>query len=255
MRSRWLILLAIAAYIPLLLGGMCAEPRPDPKPPVEATTVPPPSTANKLDEAIAKAKADGAAAQQKGDRLEQLEAEKREADARAEKAMHESGEWTAYGKQLTTEITTERDHQRQVKLYWFSGIMMLAALACVAAAIWIPLIRTWAIRGVIACVAVAGVAVVFAQLIPYLIWVGGGVVVILAIAGLVLWRKDHKALHQVVEAVGAAKDKIPAFRDGYKGIFTSIIDTDAEAQIGKVRTYVGRRLAAAQHTVGKIKDI
>ncbi len=255
MRSSWLILLAIAAYIPLLLGGMCAEPRTDPKPPVEVTTVPPPTTGSKLDDTIAKAKADAALAQQKGDRLEQLEAEKREADARAEKAMHESGEWTAYGKQLGKEADAERDHQRQIKLYWFSGIMMLAALACVAAAIWLPLFRSWAIRGVIACVAVAGVAVVFAQLLPYLVWLGAGIVVLIGVAGLILWSKDHKALHQVVEAVGTAKDKIPAFRDGYKGIFTSIIDTDAEKRISAVRGYIGRRMVATQHTVAKIKDI
>lgn len=247
----WII--AVAFYIPLLMGGMCAATRAPASAKPEAPAVPaPPDPNEKLLKAIEQAKTDAATAQAKGDRLAQLEAEKREADARAEQALHEAGEWQAYSKDKDVEITKERDHERQVKLYWFSGIMMLAALLAVGLSVWIPATAKWAVRFAIAAGVVAAVALVLAWLVPYLIWVGGAIVVAGLVAAGIWWSRDHKSLHQVVEAVGEAKNTIPAFKAAYKDVFTKVIDSDAEAHITAVRKRIGARRSKAEQQIAAL---
>lgn len=237
--GAWLI--AILAYSGLLVGGACPE-RKTPPPTPEIKQPKPPT--DHYDADITQAETDAAAAHTKGDRLAELEAQKREAEARANQADEYARQWRETSTQKDRQIAAEHDHQEQVKLYWFSGIMLVVGLAAVALAIWIPATAKWAVRFAIACGVVSGLAIFLAWLVPYLVWVGGALVVGGLIAAAVWWKGDHKGLEQVVEAVGDAKEKIPAFKAAYKGIFSSIIDTDAEKRITAVRGRVASRITA-----------
>ncbi len=180
------------------------------------------------------------------DRLKVLEAQKREANARAAKAEQEAKQWHQVSSQKDTQITTEQNHRRQVQLYWLSGILILLALAATVLAIWQPMLRKIAGGFAVACVAVAGLALFLAWLIPYLIWVGVSLAVIGVGAVVFWWIRDHKSLRQVVESVGAAKAQIPAFKDGYREIFSKIIDSNVDRNIDKVRAYIGNQATKAQ---------
>jgi uncharacterized protein YhaN len=236
----WLLFVFLSGS--LLVGGMCPEKRdPAPNPaPIEQPKAP----TDHYGEDIEKAQADAEAAHKKGDRLAELEAQKREAVARAEQAEQYAKQWRDTSAKKDVQIKEEHDHQKQVMLWWFSGIMLVVGLAAVALAIWIPATAKWAVRFAIACGVVSGLAIFLAWLVPYLIWIGGTMVVGGLIAAAVWWKGDHKSLTQVVEAVGEAKNKVPEFKAAYKGIFREIIDTDAQNRITAVRERVTAKLAA-----------
>ncbi len=231
------VLLGVALCV--LPGYTCSRSQPAAAPPVE--TGPKPTPLGKWDDEIAKAKADAAAAG--GNRLAQLEAEKREADARANKSAEESKEWKGVSAQKDEQIKAEHERIEQVRLYWAAGIFLLLAIAAAVIAIWQPMVRKWAGGFAIACAGGAALCVFVAWLVPYLIWVGGSLAVIGIGAVLIWWKRDTKGLNQVVEAVGAAKDEVPAFQAAYKNIFSRVIDTDAEAHITNVRGLVSARIA------------
>lgn len=236
-----LLALVIGFYVPLLLGGSC--PKRETPPPTTEIKQPKPPTDHYQQE-IDQAEVDAAAAGKKGDRLAQLEAEKREAIARANQADEYGKQWRDTSVLKDKQIAAEHDRLEQVRLYWFSGIMLLVGLAAVALAIWMPATAKWAVRFAIACGVVSGLAVFLAWLVPYLIWVGGALVISGLIAAAIWWKGDHKGLEQVVEAVGEAKNKVPEFKAAYKGIFTSIIDSDAEKRITAVRDRITAKLGA-----------
>ncbi len=239
--ARYSIWLGIPLGMALALmpGWTCAPSRLD-APPVVENPADRPNTLGKWDEDIDQAQADALNAKTP---LAKLQAEKREADARAHRAEDESRQWHQLSTQKDSQIKAEQDRLKQVYLYWAAGIFLLLAVAAAVVAVWQPIVRKLAGGFAIACVAGASLCVFFAWLVPYLIWVGGGMAVIAIGAALIWWKRDTKGLNQVVEAVGTAKEKVPAFAEAYKGIFNGVIDTDAENHITNVRSLVAARLA------------
>ena len=80
-------------------------------------------------------------------------------------------------------------------------------------------------------------------LLPYLVWIGGGLVVIGAGAAILFWRLDAKSRDQVVRAVDSFKDKMP----GYKDHFARFIDEDADHAITKTRERLGLKPMGNRH--------
>lgn len=138
-------------------------------------------------------------------------------------------------KEAETALESARTEAMRTKLWWFVGIMGVAALALAALAIFIPSVARWAVRGAIACVVISALAVVFAWLLPWLLWIGFCVLFIAIIAALVYWRLDAKSRDQVVEAFDGVKDQVP----NYKAVFNQVIDTDADKHLDKVRERLG----------------
>lgn len=242
MRLTLLLGMLFGVSLCLLPGFACREHRDTPPPQAEAPAERP-NTLGKWDEEIDQAKVDGINAKTP---LDRLKAEKREAEARASRAEDESRQWHQLSSQKDVQIKQEQDRQRQVYLYWAAGIFLLLAIAAAVLAIWQPLVRKLAGGFAIACVGGAALCIFVSWLVPYLFWVGCALVVLLGGAMFVYWKRDSKSLHQVVEAVGEAKDKVPAFKDAYRGIFRQVIDTDAEAHIDRVRESVAGKLAKAK---------
>jgi hypothetical protein len=161
-------------------------------------------------------------------KVEQLEAEVAAAKVAEQKAHDDV-------KLKEKELESARLAALRAKLYWTVGIALLAALACLAGAIWLPLLKKQFIIGIAASVAVASLAVCLAAILPYLVWIGAGLLTIATIAAIYYWRNDSKSLRQVVGAVEAFKDQMP----GYKEHFAKFIDTDADAWLNSVRTKLG----------------
>lgn len=230
----------------LIIGSLLAcggAGRPNAVPAAEAPDPGHPDTTSVLTTDIEQAHADAMTAKTP---LAKLEAEKREANARATLAEQEATQWHLLSKQKDVQIKAEHDRQEQVYLYWAAGIFLLLAIAAAVVAIWQPIVRRIAGGFAIACLGGASLCVFVAWLVPYLIWIGGGLAVLALGAVLIWWKRDSKGLHQVVEAVGAAKAEVPAFEAAYRNIFSRVIDSDAEAHITKVRASVAGSLAKAK---------
>ncbi len=172
-----------------------------------------------------------------GDRLAQLAAEKDELRVRVAKGQQELRDYTAALEQKDKEIAEERTAQQSAKLYWFSGIMGFVSLLAIGVSIVFitnEIVAKYARWLAIAATALAAVAIVFAQLLPYLYPIGVGVLLIGAIVVLVAWKRDNKGLHQLVDAVESVKDKIPGFKDA----FNRKIDSDVDTHIDAVRNRI-----------------
>lgn len=172
------------------------------------------------------------------DKVAQLYAEKDELLIKAERAESDAKELrTAVGFKVTA-IGEEILSQRQNKLYWFSGILGFAALIGAGVVIWFwsnPMLRKLASGFAVAAASVASLAIFFAWMLPYLWWVGCAMVLAATVGVFIAWKRDNKALHQVVAAVGKVKDQIPNF----KNTFGLIIDSDVDKHVDAVRTNLG----------------
>jgi len=154
---------------------------------------------------------------------------------RMRQAETELGKLKLEKKEAETALESARMEAMRTKLWWFVGIMGVAALALAALAIFIPSVARWAVRGAIACGVISALAVVFAWLLPWLLWIGFGVLAIAAVAALVYWRLDAKSRDQVVEAFDKVKGQVP----DYKDVFAKTIDSDADKHLDKVRERLG----------------
>lgn len=216
-----------------LLCGACGDPiiptPPAPKPPIETPSeASPEARIAALELRVAKATAEK-------DEIGRLSALK---DLIAEKLRQneaETGKLKLEYRASEKALEAERINAAQAKVWWFVGIMGLAALGLAALAIFVPSVSRWAVRGAIACGAVSALAVFFAWLLPYLFWIGLGVLVIGAIAALTFWRLDAKSRDQVVQAFDQVKGQVP----NYKEVFRGVIDSDADAHLDKVRSRLG----------------
>lgn len=133
------------------------------------------------------------------------------------------------------ELADAKLRAQQHRLYVVIAFCGLAFVLCLAGAIYLRGLSKYFIYGCILSVAVAILAYFLAIILPYLLWIVVGLVSLGAVAAFVLWRFDHKALQQTVEAVEAFKDKMP----GYKDHFTKFIDTDADAWLNRTRASLG----------------
>jgi hypothetical protein len=124
---------------------------------------------------------------------------------------------------------------RQHKLYWIGGICILAALGCIAGAIWLSNFYKPFLMGFAAFTVTAIAAFTFAALLPYLPWIIVGFVVLAAGTVFYFWKRDHKSLTQLVQGVEAAKPQLA----NYKQHFNTYLDSDVDAWITKLRTKMG----------------
>ena len=159
------------------------------------------------------------------DELEKELAIARQAERDAEAAVKSKE------KELAEAVTVARQH----KLYWMVGILFLAMLGCIAGAVYLAGLRKWFIYGALTCAGLAILCLGVAAILPYMPWVIAGVVVVGALVLLSWWKRDHKAVDQVVTAVEGVKGDLP----GYKEKFRQVIDTDVDAWLDRVRSRLG----------------
>jgi hypothetical protein len=138
-------------------------------------------------------------------------------------------------KQAETDLRNVQISSARHKLWAVVFGAILGALGCVAGFIWLPGVRKFFAYGFFACVAVAALALTLAAILPYLIWIGIGLALVLAGFGFYCWRNDHKAFRQVVGAVETYKDRMA----GYREHFSRAIDTDADKWINRTRSKLG----------------
>ena len=141
----------------------------------------------------------------------------------------------ARAREARQRETLARQAETRHKLYWVSGLACLAALGCVALAIFLPAFRKQAIMGFLACVAIAAMGWLLAWLVPYLLWIGAGLVALIAGASIYYWRLDAKSKDQIIRAVEDAKPDLADYRDR----FARYIDEDADRWIDKARKRLG----------------
>jgi hypothetical protein len=156
-----------------------------------------------------KARAQAAAA---GDAVARLAAEKSDLQARREIAEANARESQALADKLKgeasakdRELSAAKVERDQDRLYVLAGGLIAAALVAAGLAIWLPLIRTWAVTFAVSAVATAGLAAAVAWLLPYLVFVGLGLGALGLGAAVFWWHRDATALRQVVAAVEPVK--------------------------------------------------
>lgn len=128
-----------------------------------------------------------------------------------------------------------RIEAQKTKLYWVMGIAILLSLGCVAGFVYLPGVRKYFVYGFAACIAVAAMAWTLAAILPYLMWIGLGLLAVGGAFAFYCWRNDHKGLRQVASAVESFKDRMP----GYKEHFKQLIDTDVDGWLDRTRKKLG----------------
>jgi hypothetical protein len=162
--------------------------------------------------------------------------------------------------ELEKEVATCRDNERkaeaatkdalarladakviaaQHKLYWIMGIAGLAFLLCIAGAIWLSGFAKYFIYGAVASLStILGCYFLAEWVVPHLnaiLIVFTVLIGLAAVAALVLWRYDRKALTQTVAAVEAYKPNMA----GYKEHFRQFLDTDVDGWLNWTRSKLG----------------
>lgn len=129
------------------------------------------------------------------------------------------------------EAAIARQEAVQVKLWIGSGACFLAAIVLVGLGIWTT--RRILVEVGIAAAGLGGLLIVAAWLVPYALWIGLGIAVV--VVGMAVWmlRNREKALHQVTAAVDAIKPQVP----GYRAIFSQHIDTAQDHLLDHIRKH------------------
>jgi len=169
-----------------------------------------------------------------GDKIAQLSSEKDIITIQKEEAVAQTAELDRQGKEKDKEISAERISHDRSRLYTFSIIMGVLAVVCAGVAIYFwtnEKVRGWASWAGVACTAMASLAIVLAWLLPYLMLIGGLILLVLIVAGLIAWKRDNKSVHQLSQAVDKIKGQVPDF----KTIFNTVIDSDVDKHLDAVR--------------------
>lgn len=216
---------------------MCSWPscpdskREDDKP---SPTVEPPKPEDPVSRitALEKKLADAVA---RGDEIARLSALKDLIGERLRQKETEVANLKAQNTEADKALGAARTEAAQTKLWWFVGIMGVASAALVALAIFVPSVAKWSVRGAVACGATAALAAFISWLLPYLFWIGLGLLVIGIISVIVYWRLDAKSRDQVVKAVEDMKGEVPNYRDHFR----KYIDDDADKHLDRTRARLG----------------
>lgn len=121
------------------------------------------------------------------------------------------------------------------KLRWFAILMGAVVLASIFVGIFQPQLATWCWRAALAAGTLASLALFFIELLPYLWWIGG-VLLLICGAGYLLWnRLSDKTRVQTVKAIEKYKHEIP----DYKKKLGDEIDHDVDRFIDKTRKHLG----------------
>lgn len=101
----------------------------------------------------------------------------------------------------------------QAIAYWIAALSFLVGLGCVAASFFLPAGKKMLFTGALASFSIMALALLFTQIIPYLIWVGIAVGVV--IVGAIIWSLwKNKQVHKETLEVGTTalhhlKSKLP----------------------------------------------
>lgn len=163
-----------------------------------------------------------------GNPVEQLEKEL----AQEKKAAAEAN---AKVEAKEKELSEARVISRQKKLWWVSGICVIALLGCIAGAIFLPGAARYFVSGALASAAVGVAAYFLAWLMPYLPWVVAGFAVLVVAAIVWLWRRDHMGLRRVVQGFESLKGGIP----DYKSKMRRFVDGADDKYVNTVRQKLG----------------
>lgn len=132
---------------------------------------------------------------------------------------------------LEGALDDARIESAQTKLWLGSGACFLAALVLLGIGIWTS--RRILIEFAVAAAGLGGLLIFAAWLAPYALVIGISIaLIVMGIAGFMLWNRQ-KALVQVSRAVDVVKDKLPEYRD----IFRGEIDTMQDHLINHVRRH------------------
>jgi uncharacterized membrane protein len=127
---------------------------------------------------------------------------------------------------------TKIAHQRRI-IEIVALCSLLAGLICMGLAV---ALKNWRfLLGLVAFWAIAVLAYLLAVILPYLIYIGVGLVLFIAGVVAYCWKYDNKALKQVATAVETYKENMP----GYKEHFRQFIDTDVDIWLNHVRGKLG----------------
>ena len=121
----------------------------------------------------------------------------------------------------------------QTKLWIGVGAAVLAGLVLVALGIWTT--RRFLVELGLGAFALAALGAGAAWLVPYMIWIGAGLAVVVIGIAVYMLANREKALKQVTNAVDESKALIPQFRDQYRSIFRGHIDTAMDRVVNSVR--------------------
>jgi hypothetical protein len=112
--------------------------------------------------------------------------------------------------------------------------------ACVLAGIVLLVLGVWTTRRILVEIglgafALAALGALAAWLVPYILWIGIGLAVIVIGVAVYMLVNREKAVKQIAAGVDDAADRIPEFRDKFKRIFNENIDTNIDYVIKAVR--------------------
>jgi len=133
------------------------------------------------------------------------------------------------------QLADARLAEHRAKLNWVVGIAGVAALAFTVLAIFLPTFKRWAVMGVIASIVVAALAMALSWLLPYLLWIGLGVLAVIVGVAIWYWRQDARSRDQIVAAVNTYKDTLQEHAPGWKEHFKKYIDAGSDRVINKAR--------------------
>lgn len=135
--------------------------------------------------------------------IEQLRKERDEARARATAA-------DGRADQLQKLIDQKETERWQARARWAAaGFLALAVLALVGA-FYLPVGRKTLVTAAVALGLLGGACLLFAWLIPYLLWIGIGLAVVLAGVGAYLVRADHDDRQEAFAITARVAEKLGA---------------------------------------------
>jgi hypothetical protein len=227
-----------------------ARPAPVPATPIAPIVKPPDPNADaiKHDQELE------AAAKKAGDDVALYKAQAQEARDQHASALDAANSWQKIANLRTRSATlaaTARENAILVtEAHWVAGILFGASLIGVVVAIWLPLARKWAVNLSIACFGGAVLAMLFAVVVPYLIWIGLGIVLIGVAYGIVQWHKTHTALTRVVQAGENVKTAFPELASKITPILASTVN-ESSPLVDTIRTKLASQLEAQVKALAK----
>ncbi len=130
-------------------------------------------------------------------------------------------------------IEDKKNEQIQLKIWIGVGALVLAGIILVFLGVYTS--RTILLSIGVGAFGLAALGVLAAALVPYIMWIGIGISLIVIAMAVYMLLNREKAIKQVSNAVDTAKKRVPAFNDAYKDIFNGHIDTHIDTLLDSIR--------------------
>jgi hypothetical protein len=173
------------------------------------------------------------AAVAKGNKLGSLEAERDVAKNEAALYRQKANERDDYVKLLDKQIRQEKEREIQTKLYWATGIIGGLSIIAIGLGLWLSITRLTA-AGVIG-LGLGAACWTLAWLVPYMLWIGTGVLVIGVGTLLVMLYRRHNALKEVAGVIEAGKQNGQIVIDDYKAKLGDAMSWSSDAILDNIR--------------------